>query len=99
MLPILIVALVVAIARRITTVVVIVLVTLLIVRSLVFAVPRTVSLPAVRTIAIVLFVAAFAIFTALLIGGTVFLIGRRQLIYRFVGLRRGRLAYFLFYVL
>ena len=98
-LPILIVVLIVVIVRRITTVAVIVLVALLIVRSLVFAVPGTVLLLAVRTIAVVLFTIAFAIFIALLIGGTVFLVGRRRLIYRFVRLRRGRLACFLFYIL
>ena len=98
-LPILIVALVVVVVRRITTVVVVVLVALLIVGSLVFTVSRTVSLLAVRTIAVVLFAAAFAIFIALLIGGTVFLVERRRLIYGFVSLGRGRLACFLFYIL
>ena len=77
-LPILIVALVVAIVR-ITTVAVIavaVFVALLIVGKPLFAVPGTISPLAVRTTAIILFAAVFAIFVALLIGGTVFLIGR-----------------------
>ena len=99
MLPILVVVFVVVVARCITTVVVIVLVALLIVGSLVFVVPGTVSPLAVRTIAVVLFIAAFAIFVALLTGGTVFLVGRRRLTYRFVRLGRGRLTCFLFYVL
>ena len=78
-LPILIVALVVVVACRITTVVVIVavLITLLIVERPLFTMLGTVLLLTVRTIAVVLFVAAFAIFAALLTGGTVFLIQRR----------------------
>ena len=99
MLPILIVALVVVVAYYITTVAVIVLVVLLVVGSLVFVVPGTVSLPAVRTTVVVLFIVAFAIFVALLIGGMVFLIGRRRLIYRFVRLGRRRLTCFLFCIL
>ena len=94
-LPVL-VALVVAVAC-ITTVaatVVAVLVALLIVgRPLFAAYLGAVPLLAVRTIAVVLFVVAF------LTRGTVFLVGRRRLIYGFVGLRRGRLACFLFYIL
>ena len=77
-LPILIVTLIVVVAY-ITTVAVIVtvLVALFVVGRPLFAVyPGAVPLPAVRTTAIVFFVAAFAIFVALLIGGTVFLIGR-----------------------
>ena len=66
---------------------VIVPVTLLIVRSFVFVVSRTVSPPVVRTMAEVLIATAFAIFTALLIGGTVLFIGRVPR--GFVGLRRG----------
>ena len=90
-LPILIVAFVVVVARYITIVVVAVLVVLLVVGSLVFVVPSTVSLLAVRTIVVVLFTTAFAIFAAFFTGGTVFLIGR-WLIKGLVGLRRGRLA-------
>ena len=89
MLPVL-VALVVAIVH-ITTVAVIavaLLVVLLIVGRPLFTVyPGAVPLPAVRTIAVVLFIAAFAIFTALLIGGTVLFIGSFPS--RLVGLRRG----------
>ena len=74
----LIVTLVVAVVyiTTVTVTIVVVLVALLIVGRPLFAVPGTVSLLAVRTIAVVLFVAAFAIFVALLIGETVFLIGR-----------------------
>ena len=80
MLPILIVALVVVIARCIITVMVIavvVLVVLLVVgRPLFVAYLGAVPPLAVRTIAVVLFAATFAIFAALLIGGTVLFIGR-----------------------
>ena len=77
-LPILVVAFVVAVVRCITTVVVTtVAVTVLfafsIARRPLFAMPGTVSLPVVRTIAVVLFATAF---TAFLTRGTVFLIGR-----------------------
>ena len=41
-----------------------------------FVVPGTVSLPAVRTTAVVLFVVAFVMFAALLTEGAVFLVGR-----------------------
>ena len=81
MLPILIVALVVVVAR-ITTVAVIVTVTVTVLvvfsiaRRPLFIVLGTVSPPIVRTIAVVLFTATFAIFAALLTRGTVFLIGR-----------------------
>ena len=99
-LPILIVALVVAVVRiTIVAVTVAVLVALPIVGKPLFTVPGTVLLPTVRTIAVVLFTTVFAIFAAFLIGGTVFLVGRRRLTYRFVGLGRGRLACFLFCIL
>ena len=80
-LPILIVALVVVVACIITVVVMVVMVAVLIAFSIarrpLFTVLGTVSLPAVRTTVVVLFAAAFAMFVALLIGGTVFLIRRR----------------------
>ena len=81
MLPILIIALVVAVARYITTVTVMaVAVVVLFVFSIagrpLFAMLGIVLLPMVRTMTVVLFVAAFAIFMALFIGGMVFLIGR-----------------------
>ena len=81
-LPILIVTLVVVVARRFTTVAVIavavaVLFAFSIARRPFLAVSGTVSLLAVRTIAVVLFIVAFAIFVALLIGGTIFFIRRR----------------------
>ena len=79
-LPILIVVFVVIVARRITTVVVtaiaVLVVFLVVGRPLFIAYLGTVSLLVVRTTAVVLFVAAFAIFTALLIEGTVFLVGK-----------------------
>ena len=76
-LPVLIVALVIVVVYITTVaVIVIVLVALLVVGRPLFAVPRTVLLPVVRTTTVVLFIAAFAIFAALLIGGTIFLIGR-----------------------
>ena len=81
-LPILVVALVVVVARRITTVAVIVavivavLITLLIVERPLFAILGTVSLPTVRTIVVVLFAIAFAIFATLFTGRTVLLVGR-----------------------
>ena len=79
-LPILVVALVVAVARIIivvvTAVVVVVLFAFSVAGRLLFAVPGTVSLPTVRTTAVVLFATAFAIFVVLLIGGMVFLVGR-----------------------
>ena len=88
--PILIVALVVAVVRRITIVAVIA-VAVLFVFSIagrpLFAAPGTVSLPIVRTTVVVLFAVAFAIFVTLLIGGTVLFIGRVP--NRLVGLRRG----------
>ena len=76
-LPVLIVTLVITVVR-ITTVVVIVtvLITLLIVRRPLFAILGAVSPLAVRSIAIFFFTVAFAIFAALLIGGTVLFIGR-----------------------
>ena len=73
-LPVLVVLVVVV--TRIMTVAVAVLVALLVVGSFVFATPGAVSLPAVRSIAIFFFVTVLAIFAALLIGGTVFLVGR-----------------------
>ena len=81
MLPILIVALIVVVVYYITIVVVtavivVVLFTFSIARRPLFAILGTVSLPIVRTIAVVLLIATFAIFMALLTGGTVFLIGR-----------------------
>ena len=79
MLPLLIIALVVAIAR-ITTVAIIVvavLIALLVVRRPLFtAYLGVVPLPAVRAIVVVLFTTAFAIFIVLLIGRTVLFIGR-----------------------
>ena len=66
---------------------VIVLIMLLIVERPLFATPGAVSLLVVRTMAVVLFIAAFAIFMALLIGGTVLFIGRVPS--RLVGLGRG----------
>ena len=78
MLPILIVALIVVVARRITIVAVTVTVffAFSIARRLLLVVLGTVLLPAVRTIAVVLFATAFAILVAFLIGEAVFLIGR-----------------------
>ena len=73
MLLVLIVALIVVVACYITIVIVAVLFVFSIARRPLFVVPGTVSLLAVRTIAIVLFAIAL---TALLIGGTVFLIRR-----------------------
>ena len=80
MLPVLVVAFIIAVARRITIVaiiVVVVLVALLIVGRPLFTVLGTVSLLAVRTMVVVFFAAAFTIFAALLISRTVFLIRRR----------------------
>ena len=93
MLPVLIVALVIAIAYIITVaiiviVIVTVLVALLVIGKPLFAAyPGAVLLPAVRTTVVVLFVAAFIIFATLLTGGTVLFIGRVPS--RLVGLRRG----------
>ena len=89
-LPVLVVALVVVVARITTVTVIAVAVTVLfafsIARGPLFAVLGTVSLPTVRTIAVVLFAVVFAIFAALITGGTVFLIGRVPS--RLVGLGR-----------
>ena len=98
-LPVLIVALVVIVAYIITvaiivTVTVVVLFAFSIARRPLFTIPGTVSPLAVRTTAVVLIVVAFAILAVLLIGGTVLFIGRVPS--RLVGLRRGRLAYFLY---